>query len=205
MATRKITKKIDGRNVNAYCEEAFSLQAKSILELVSDTQKSKNVLLEGYKLQIGWSMYIMAIIDGELALIVPDYMKNPFEDTVSDISLALWVCSRQIALLKQTNLEGEYVTFKDTMIILKEALETDDLFFLRQEARGDGDSGWYLGALGDKKEGRPASDYISVRTYQLLTIRPELLKLLFLPTGCMAIIKEGEITEIVDAGDNRVL
>ena len=205
MVSRKITKKIDGRNVNAYCDEAFSIQAKSILELVGNAQKSKNVLLEGYKIQIGWSMFIMALIDGELALTAPDYVKNPFEDTVSDISLALWIHMRQIELLKKTNLEGEYATFKDTMIILKEALDADDLFFLRQEARGDGDSGWYLGLLGDKKEGRPASDYISVRTYQLLTIRPELLKLLFLPTGCMAIIKEGEITEILDAGDNRVL
>ena len=207
MNIKKFTKIIDGKNVNTYCDETLSVQAESILEMIGNTQKSKNILQDGYKIQIGWSMYFINLIDGELAITIPDYKKNPFKDTESDISLAVLVQMQQNDMLRQTNMEGEYVTFQDTMIILKDALDSSDLFFVREETEKAKDSGWYLGLLSDaeNRESRPVSDYISVHTYQLLTIKPELLKLLFLPTGSMAIIKYDEITEILDADNNLIL
>ncbi len=201
----RIIKHIDGRNVVVYCNEALSMQAEFILKIIEEEQKKNDILQNGHKIQIGWSLYFMIKSDDGFILNVPDFSKNPFADITNDVSTTLLVQMQQNDILRQTKTQGTYVLFQDKLIILKDALNSQDLYFVRQEVK-QGDSGWYLGLLNDDKEvSRTEQDYVSIYTYQLLELKPQLLKLLALPVGCIAVIKNNEIFEIVDSNSKRIL
>lgn len=201
----RFNKNIDGRNVIVHCNEALSTQAEFILDIIEEEQKKKDVLQNGYKIQIGWSLYFIIKSDDSFILNTPDFSKDPFADITNDVSAALLVQMQQNDILRHTKTQGTPVSFQDKLIILKDALNSQNIYFVREELK-QGDSGWYLGLLNDDESGnRTEQDYISIYTYQLLELKPQLLKLLALPVGCIAVIKNNEIFEIVDSNNMKIL
>jgi hypothetical protein len=195
--THKFSRIIDGKNVIVYSNELLSGQVDFLFNLIENTQK--NIL------QDGWSIYTVTKDNNDFIIKAPDYTKNPLIDTTDAISMSLLVQTQQNDILHQTNMEGQQVSFQDTLTILKDALHAHDFYFERQEVK-QGNSGWYLGLLNDDSSlVRTADDYISVYTYQLLELKLQLVKLLSLPVGCLAVIKNNDIYEVVDVDNKKIL
>jgi hypothetical protein len=202
--TSKFSKTIGGKTISIFCASELSSQAEYLLSVLDD--ETRGSIRDGYIIQMGWSMFIIKQTGDEYILNTPDFFGNPFTDTTIDATTAIAIQMQQNDILRQAKIEGAQVSFQDTVVILKDALEANALYFERQATDTEGDSGWYLGLLEDNDSSeRPPSDYISVYTYQLLTIKPLLLKLLALPAGCIAVIMNDEIVEVVDSNDERIL
>lgn len=202
----KVFTKIIGNNkIYLQCLESLSKQAEFLLNLLEDELRNINVLQDNYKIQIGWSIYIISKQNEGFVILAPDYKRNPFKDRSSDLTIPLMIQCQQNDMLKKANVQGEPISFQDTMIILKDTLNSDMLYLERKDVCKKGDSGWYLGLVDDKKDTRSIDDYKSIYIFQLLELKPELLQLLSLPIGCLAIIKGDSIVEVLDSQNNRIL
>lgn len=199
------SKTLGNKKISLQCIGSLSKQAEFLLSLIEIEYKSINVLQDNYKIQIGWSIYIISGQNEEFVILSPDYNQNPFKDMKSDLTIPLMIQAQQNEMLRKTKVQSEPVSFQDTMVILKDALKSDLLYLERKEICKKGDSGWYLGLLDDKNEARGIEDYQSIYIFQLLQLKPALLQLLTLPVGCIAIIDGDSIVEVVDNEDNRIL
>ncbi|MFZ5986771.1 MAG: immunity protein Imm33 domain-containing protein [Bacillota bacterium] len=199
------SRKINNKNVSLQCIENLSGQAEFLLELIEQEQEHTNVLKDNFKIQVGWSIYTVKEQNGGFILLSPDYEKNPFQDTTKDLSLSIFVQVQQNIILKKANVDGEPVSFQDTIVVLKDALNSDSVYMERKEKCKKGDSGWYLGLIEDDVIPRTVEDYKAIYTFQLLQLKPHLLQLLSLPTGCLAIINGTKIEEVIDSNDNRLI
>jgi len=203
--TRVFSKTIGNKRLSLKCINSLSKQAEFLLNLIEAEYKQINVLQDNYKIQVGWSIYIISEQNEEFVILSPDHNQNPFKDITSDLTISLMIQAQQNEMLRKANIQGEPISFQDTMVILKEALKSDLLYLERKEICKKGDSGWYLGLLDDKSESRSSEDYQAIYIFQLLQLKPELLQLLTLPVGCIAIINGDTIVEVVDSEDNRIL
>lgn len=172
--------------------------------MLAEEQARVNILQPGFKLQIGWSLYFMEAATDGFQITSPDYTANPFEQTTPDLTIALSVQMRQNDMLRETCTTATAVSFQDTLIILNDALTDANTYMVRDETSRAGDSGWYWGLVNDHQTNRKTEDYTALYVWQLLKIKPVLMPLLALPYGCMAMISNDEIVEIVD-GENRRL
>lgn len=202
----QLTKKIDNKIVSLRCSEALSSQGEFLLSVIEEEQRNKDILKDNYKLQIGWSFYILLRQDDSFKVLTPDYRRNPFEDMTPDVTLALFIQAQQNQLLRKSNVHGEPVSFQDKIVVLKDALTADLVYLERSSDYKQGDSGWYIGLVKDPNNSlRTAKDYQAIYVYQLLQYKPYVLQLLTLPKGSMAIVNGDEIIEVVDENNNKLL
>ena len=90
-------------------------------------------------------------------------------------------------------------------MVLKEAINAENVYMHRKEAAKNGDSGWYFGLLDDPdEENRPLSDFEMVPTYQLLQYRMDAMRVLEMPVGTVAVFSGNQMTALVDANDNAL-
>jgi hypothetical protein len=197
---------IQNKKVSLQCSDSLSEQAGFLLELLEDEQEQTNILQNNFKIQIGWSIYFIEECNGEYKILVPDYKKDPFTNKSSDISLPILIQLQQNHILRRADRDGQAISFKDTLVVLKDALEADFVYLERKEKCEEGDSGWYLGLIKDDKKGnRKVDDYKRIYVYELLQCKPQLLQLLALPTGSFAVIEGEDIVEVVDENNNKIL
>jgi len=89
---------------------------------------------------------------------------------------------------------------EDRVLIARIGRQPEVVFLARTNA-ADGDSGWFVGA-GD---GTESSEYVAVRTTDLLQAQPQLQKVLSLPEGSLVVIDRRNATMTVfDANDGTV-
>ena len=196
------------RNINGYtvvlkCESFLKDQGEWLLKLFEE--EALELIKDDFKIQAGFTMFILKEKDGKLHVVAPDYRKNPFEDTNDNISLPLILQLQQNDILKKLEIEGDMIAFDDKVIILKDARDSENLYLERSKQYGKGDSGWYIGVI-DESEGIPKAakgELNAIPAFEILRFRPDLVKLLSLPKGYLVAIVNNEIQEIVD-GDNRV-
>ena len=96
----------------------------------------------------------------------------------------------------------EPTTFKDTILVLKAAINAPDVYMNRSDKTRNGDSGWYFGLLNDEKEDQHDPDeLITVPTRELLKFRGEALRVLQMPVGTVAVFHDNTMTALVDKDD----
>ena len=59
------------------------------------------ILTPGNRIQVGWNFFQVVETEGGLELLSPDYRKNPFTDTTTDLSQALEVFGGQMSALRR--------------------------------------------------------------------------------------------------------
>ncbi|EOO17046.1 hypothetical protein IGA_03227 [Bacillus cereus HuA3-9] len=84
---KTIVKNIGGKNIIATAEEHLSPQIEKLLYLLTKVEDNK--LVDGFSIQVGWSLFILSKCEDGYRIIVPDYTKNPFKDTTEDLTIAL--------------------------------------------------------------------------------------------------------------------
>ncbi|OWR29168.1 hypothetical protein CDO73_16020 [Saccharibacillus sp. O23] len=195
-------KEIGGRVFSLKCEEALDKQGEFLLNLFRDTEERAGRLEDGMKIQVGWSiLFVHEPENGRVEILAPDYASNPFARTTDDLSATLSVQLAQNHILKLTGADGETSLFQDTLIASERAFESERIYLERTEGRGDGISGWYLGPAEGQVEQEELRKYY---VFQLLTLRPGVLKVLALPKGYVAVLQGDEIEAVLDAEDRRV-
>ncbi|OWA37134.1 hypothetical protein B9G55_03420 [Saccharibacillus sp. O16] len=196
------TKEIDNRIFSLKCDDSLEAQGEFLLNLFQDTQESAGKLEDGMKIQVGWSiLFVHEPVEGQVQILAPDYETNPFARTTDDLSATLSVQLAQNHILKVTGISGETSLFQDTLIASERALESERIYLERTESRGDGISGWYLGPTEGQVEQDELRKYY---VFQLLKLRPSVLKMLALPKGYVAVLEGDDVEVILDGEDRQV-
>lgn len=195
---------INGCIVSLKCESILVDQGEWLLKLFEDEAFEK--IGNDFKMQVGFTMFILKEGNGKLRVVAPDYKKDPFNDINDNISLPLLLQLQQNDILKKLEIEGDLIAFDDKVMILKEAKTASNIYLERSKEYGKGDSGWYIGVF-DEREGTVEAvrgGVEAITACHILKFRPDLIKLLSLPKGYLISIIHNEIQEIVD-GDNRIV
>ncbi|PLS19259.1 hypothetical protein CVD28_02275 [Bacillus sp. M6-12] len=203
--TVRLSKPIGKQKVSLTCLEHLSTQGNFLLDLIEKEHKTYDILKDNYKIQVGWSFYILCLHDGVFSVLSPDHISNPFKETTEDLSLSLFVQVQQNEVLKKAKIQGESVSFQDTILVHKDALKSDSLCLERMDGRQSGESGWFIGTLDDTDSSSTTeNDFKQIYVYELLHSKPELMKFLSLPTGCLVVLENKEIT-VLDTKNERLL
>lgn len=196
------TDEISGKTFKISFSEGLVAQADWLLNLLRRTEEVRGIgfLKENVRLQVGWSILTIVRRGQEYVVCEPDFANNPFDATREDTTCSLSVQAEQNDLLNRLGIEGMPVSFQDKVVLSKDCLRQRSVY-LERKTSANGDSGWYIGP----KDSDAASDeYEAVFVYQLLTLRPALLKALALPTGYLAVFEGNEIEAVLNDHDEQV-
>ncbi|WP_028399132.1 immunity protein Imm33 domain-containing protein [Ectobacillus panaciterrae] len=192
---KTIVKNIGGKNIIAKAEEPLSPQVEKLFYLLTTVE---NKLVDGFSIQVGWSIFILSEREDGYHIIVPDYTKNPFKDTTEDLTIALWVQLEQVHCLRQLNIEGEMIKFSDKIVIAKNVLQLDEIYLQRSSDCDKDDSGWYIGPVNEAEE---TGELEAIYAYELLKIRPSIIQVLALPYEYLAVFEKDNIKAILNDND----
>lgn len=198
------TKIINGIKFNLKTEEVLYFQSESLFKAISKISPGK--ICDNYRIEVGFSIFILRKKQGkqEYDILVPDYNGTPFSENTDDLTLAFLIQLEQIKLLKKYNISGVGIRFDDEIVVAKKTLDKQ-LIRLQRFTGVDG-SGWYINEIYIDKDGSyenvDAKEFEVIYAYQLLSIRPSILSVLFLPYEYMVIFSDDECLAILDDNDN---
>lgn len=195
-----IERNIGGKLFRVNSEEYLREQAEALLEIIGNIESSK--LKDKFRVQVGWSIF--TIVEGSegFNVVAPDYSRNPFSESTDDLTISLWIQLEQGTLLNKLKLEGEMISFQDKIVCTKGVLSLDNIYLERSKEYEKGDSGWYIGPVDESIATDELEAYYA---YQLLKIRPSIIKTLALPSGYMAVLDKDELKAVLDENDMDVL
>lgn len=198
-------KEINGIKYNIKAEEVLFFQSQALWKAIQSVPV--NELKEGYKLEIGFSLYILQNADDGYNIVVPDYTTSPFLETTDDLTLAFLIQMEQIKVLQEYNISGDRIRFDDEIIVAKDALLKSTICL--QRFKGLRGSGWCINEIKQDNDGKfenvETNEYEVIYAYQLLALRPALLSVLLLPYDYMAIFNENDCIEILNEKNQSVI
>lgn len=202
----KYTYNINGKLVSLSCREEWKPTADFLAGILLEEERAGGTLEDGSIIQIGWSFYKFVKQGQGLQMVTFDYVGDPFSATEEDLSLSLRIFHEQTEVLNKAKAQGQAVTtsFQDTMLMKKTARKADTVYLQRLEPMGEGDSGWYMGVIGEDGSEDP-NDYTRICTYQLLSFCEAALALMPLPLGTIGLFERGQLVEVVDQDNNTLL
>ena len=199
---------IKDKKVKMFARYPFKNAAGTIVKTLVQISQKVDIFTNKFVMGFGWAYFFLNKREDEngeefWVLQTTDFDKNPMKDKTDDITTALMVQNMQIETIQVSKTQPKATTFKDTVLVLKEAMNAEDVYLSRSEPEKEGDSGWYFGLLDDPNEENHSSDeYVVVPSYQFLKIRPAALRLFQMPVGTVAVINKNELTALVDKDDN---
>ena len=200
----KIVMNLDGKKVFFYCDNDKNI-INTFCLTIKGQETENHIVEDGKSIFIGWGYYVFKEIDDEYQILAADYTKDPSRDLTEDLTLSLNILKDHLEISRRTGLSSdELITFQDTFVAKKIALSSDAVYLEKQQAVENGDSGWYMGDANDVEQSDDPDDYITLPLYKLLSYCPKAVSVLSLPVGTIAIIKDGEITNICDEDNKEV-
>lgn len=164
---------------------------------------------DGYKLELGFSIFTFIATTDGYQIVAPDYLNNPFQSTTDDLTLALWILFQQSTLIRKTGVDAVPTRFDDQVVVAQCALEQEVISLQRFPDLGPGASGWCVEAIEKEPDGQlqavSESEFEALYAYQLLQKRPSLIKALALPYNYLVVFDGDEIQEILNDQDESVL
>ena len=202
--------KINDRTVRMYSNYPLKNAVGAIFRTLTQIESEGNtdIFDSKFVLGFGWSFFYTSERkdkDGNTFYVVEtnDYKKNPFKDRTDDVTLALMAQNMQVEAVGMSQVKPEVTTFRDTILVLKEAMNATDVYMNRTEPSKNGDSGWYFGLLNDpNEENHKPEDYLKLYSFELFKFRSEALRVLQLPVGTVAVFHDNDMTALVDGNDN---
>lgn len=198
-------KEINGIKYNIKVEEVLYFQSQALWKAIQSIPT--NELKEGYKFEIGFSLYVLQSAENGYNIVVPDYTTSPFLETTDDLTLAFLIQMEQIKVLQEYNISGDRIRFDDEIIVAKDALLKSTICLQRfKDLHG---SGWCINEIKQDDDGKfenvETNEYEVIYAYQLLALRPSLLSVLLLPYDYMAIFNENDCIEILNENNQSVI
>lgn len=198
---------IKERKIKLYTNAPLKNAAVSLLQAMNKLSARTDIFDPRFAMTYGWARYYLSkrTEKGEEVYVVQtaDYENDPFKLRIDDCTLPLIVQNMQMDTnFKAKVARPEPTTFKDTILVLKAAINAPDVYMNRSDKTRNGDSGWYFGLLNDEKEDQHDPDeLITVPTRELLKFRGEALRVLQMPVGTVAVFHDNTMTALVDKDD----
>ena len=198
---------INGINLYISADESIISQSQVLFQAIKTIPIEK--IKDGFKLEIGFSVFIFSAVNDGYKIVVPDYLNSPFLSTTDDLTFDLWILLEQTELLKMYVIEGVSTRFDDEIVIAKNALENPIISLQRYSDLGKEASGWCIEAIEEKSDGTfqtvTTKDYESIYAYQLLQKRLSLIKVLALPYEYIVVFDGDEIIEILNEKNESII
>ena len=180
-------------------------QSQALWRAISDIPVGR--LKDGFKIQIGFSLYILQKAISGYCIVTPDYESTPFLKVTEDLTLAFWIQMEQLDMLQKYHINGETIRFDDKIAVAKGSIVKPKICL--QRFRDLGGSGWCVNEIFQNKDGKfsnvDTTEYESIYAYQLLNIRPSVLKALMLPYDYIVVIDEDDIIELLNEKDESII
>lgn len=168
-----------------------------------------NTMRDGYKFEIGFSVFICVTEEDGYRILAPDYINSPFINTTEDLTIPLWIMFEQVELLNEYGVGGIPTRFDDEIVIADSALDSRIISMQRYSDLGKGASGWCIEAVQENEDGSMGTEsttrYESIYAYQLLQKRASLIKALVLPYDYLVVFDGDEIGEILNENDVSIM
>ncbi len=201
---------INNKRVKLYSNYPLKNAATALLRTLKAISEKTNIFSPTFALNYGWArFYLSKRTEKSSACYVvqtADYRNDPINLRTDDCSDALVVQNMQVDTNVRANVKKpEPTLYSDTILVLKEAINADDVYLNRAEPAKDGDSGWYFGLLNDEKEDQHEHDeLVALKTSDLMKFRPEALRVLQMPVGTVAVFHKNTMTALVDKDNNQL-
>ena len=199
---------IEDKTVNIKCDEKLKNAVDALFEVLKGLQAQRNIFDEEFILCAGWSYYFFKEYEDHWQILAPDFKKDPNKYRTDNLTVPLMVQNLQSETLNTAGVKPETggvpVNFRNTMLVLKDAMTAKNVYFNRTEPESENDSGWYMGLMGDENEDHQPEDYALVQTSELLKVRPLALRIFGMPVGTLAVFDGNLMTALVDK-DNTPL
>lgn len=198
---------IQDKKVKMFADFPLKNAAGAIVKTLAQISQKTNIFTGKFVMCFGWAYFFLDKREDEngeefWVIQTTDFKKNPMTDKSDNVTASLMVQNMQIETIQTAKVQPEATTFKDTVVVLKEAINAKDVYLNRTQPEKKGDSGWYFGLLNDPNEDNHSSeDYTVIASYEFLKLRPAALRVLQMPIGTVAVIHENEITALVDKDD----
>ena len=197
---KKFIKNIGDKTFIALADECFAMQVEGLFGFLNEVENDR--LIDGFSIQVGWSIYFLDKREDGYHIIVHDYTRNPFEDMTDDLTISLWIVLNQVSFVKSLTIEGELMRFCDKIVAAKNVLELDHIYLERTKDCEKGDSGWYIGPINDEDD---TEEYEAFYAYELLKLKPALIQVLTLPSGYLVIFEKDELKAVVNERNVNIL
>ena len=202
-----LSKTISGNDVSVQCHEALSEQGNWLLEQVqkvADEKGTTTVVRAGYRIQIGWSVVTLrAVAKMAFILLEPDFSEDPFHRFRDDVTCTLRVQAEQNDLSSSVVVEPIATSFQDKVIYSRGCLG-ERRIYLERKVPSPADSGWFIGPGNSVASNNRHEHYDACYAYELLKLRPEVMKVLQLPPGYLVVFDGTEIEAIVTPTNEAV-
>ena len=199
------TKEINGIKYTIKVEDMLYFQSQVLWRAIYDIPVDR--LKDGFKIQVGFSLYVLRKMASGYCIVTPNYETTPFLEFTEDLTLAFLIQMEQLETLRKYRINGETIRFDDEIAVAKGSLVKPKICL--QRFRDLGGSGWCVNEIMQNKNGQflnvDTSEYESIYAYQLLNIRPSILKLLMLPYDYIVVIDENDIIEILNEKDKSIV
>ena len=202
--------KIREQTVRLYSELPLKNAAGALFKILAQISQKTNIFNNKFTLNFGWAFfYLVERIDdkGEKfwVLQTTDYNNEAAGGRTDDLTTSLVIQNMQVEAVQVAKVAPEACTYRDTVLVLKDAINSDSVYMNRNEASKNGDSGWYYGLLDDPNEDKHTSaDYEKMPSYKLMAFMPEALRVLQLPVGTVAVFQNKRLTALVDKEDKAM-
>lgn len=197
-------KDINGTRYSIKVDDTLYFQSQVLWKAIQDIPVDK--LKDGFKIEIGFSVYILLKSEIGYSVVSPDYETTPFSEITEDLTLAFLIQMEQLALLQKYHINGETIRFDDEIAVAKDSITKPQICM--QRFRDLGGSGWCVNEISQSEDGKffnvNISEYESIYAYQLLNIRPSLLKILMLPYDYLIVFDGDDIVEILNEKDESI-
>jgi len=167
-------------------------------------ENGSEILKPGYKMQVGWSiLQIGQSSDGELILLEPDYSDDPFKRTREDLTCTLSIQAEQNDFNIAVSASPFVTSFQDKIIYSKSSLDQKNIYLERKSPRLN-DSGWFIGTNDRNISNYDIDNLAACYTYELLKIRPAIMKVLQMPPGYLIVFDGSEVEAVLNP-ENEVV
>lgn len=198
------TNDINGTIYTIKVDDSLSFQSQILWKAIQDIPADK--LKDGFKIEIGFSVYILRKNEIGYSVVSPNYETTPFSEITEDLTLAFLIQMEQLAILQKYHITGERIRFDDEIAVAKNSIAKP--LICMQRFRDLGGSGWCVNEISQSEDGTffnaDASEYESIYAYQLLHMRPSILKILMLPYDYLIVLDGDDIVEILNEKNERI-
>ena len=202
--------KIREQTVRLYSELPLKNAAGALFKILAQISQKTNIFNNKFTLNFGWAFFYLVERNDDKGekfwvLQTTDYNNEAAGGRTDDLTTSLVIQNMQVEAVQVAKVSPEACTYRDTVLVLKDAINADSVYMNRNEATKNGDSGWYFGLLDDPNEDKHTSDdYEKMPSYKLMAFMPEALRVLQLPVGTVAVFQNKRLTALVDKDDKAM-
>ncbi len=198
--------RISGKCLTFQCHETLQRQAEWLLDHVKNIveENGDEVLRDGNSIQVGWSVLtVKKRGPGSFILLEPDFAEDPFYGVRENLGCTLSVQAEQSDFLSKIGVDPIMTSFQDKVVYSKSSVRGRRIYMERKRPRAT-DSGWFIGLNGPDSSRHENEELTACYAYELLRLRPEVMKVLQLPPGYLVAF-DGLEVESVLAADNETV